>query len=448
MQDQSQSAAELRRQAEAVVGAAGGALGAKLSDDSALRLLHELQVHHVELELQDAELRLARDEVEVALEKFTDLYDFAPVGYLTLARDGTIRSVNLTGAVLLGLERSLVLRRRLDGFLPAANRLAFSRFLGEVFASRSKTTCEMTLDTGRLPPMQVLITAIATGNGEDCRAAIFDISERRELEAVVARAYTDLELRVQERTAALVEANAKLQGEIENRNRLEETLRDSQLRLRNLSAALQSLREEERKAIAREIHDELGQVLASVQMGVSLLAEQYLDHRNLVTKVKEMEGLIEGAIKSVQRISSELRPVMLDVLGLADAMDWQGQEFQRRTGISCQVNVLLLEKSVHPDIAIALYRILQESLTNVQRHSGATQVKVLLLQRPQRYSLTIQDNGRGISREEASSPSSIGLIGLRERVFLLGGRIRICGVPKQGTALLVRVPVPSQGVMA
>jgi signal transduction histidine kinase len=201
-------------------------------------------------------------------------------------------------------------------------------------------------------------------------------------------------------------------------------------------------REEERTAIAREIHDELGQVLATMQFDISWLAgELHDDQKPLAEKAEAMSGLIEKTVRKVQKISSELRPGMLDELGLADAMEWQADEFQKRTGISCEVVVELAGRAIDRNVSTALYRIYQETLTNVLRHAGATRVEGSLTEKGGRIVLVVRDNGRGITREQISDPRSIGLIGMRERASMLGGRIRICSAERKGTAIIVRIPV-------
>ncbi|MBT1072407.1 sensor histidine kinase [Pelotalea chapellei] len=400
------------------------------SQDVERRVLHELQIGQIELELQNTELRQSRDEVESVLENYTELYDFAPVGYCTLHRDGAIQRINVIGAILLGEKRSKLINLRLSQFVSDNNTAFFDEMLATAFnGQQKKAHCEVVIHPrGLRSPTTVQIVAMASATADECLVVIIDITERKRLEA-------------QTRAAELLALNSQLVQEIENRKKLEKTLLDSQKRLRNLTANLQSIREEERKAIAREIHDELGQLLASVQLGVSFLAGEYSNHQNLVAKTREMEIQIAEGIKTVQRISAELRPAMLDVLGLADALEWQSQDFQKRTAIECKINVLLLENRVHPDVATALFRIFQESLTNVQRHSQATRVEAQLVQRSRYYSLTVRDNGRGITSEEIASPQSIGLIGIRERVFIIGGSMRIFGSSEQGTALFVRAPV-------
>lgn len=413
------------------------------------RLLHELQVHQIELEMQNLELSQFRDRGEALLDNYTELYDFAPVGYCTLDRKGTFQRINMTGSSLLGDQSSGLINHDFSTFVSDADKPLFSEMLATAFnGQQKKAYCEVVLHPkGLRPPTPVKIVAMASVSGNECLAVVIDITERKRLEAEILTAQDVLELRtVQERSLALSTLNTALTKEVECRKKLEATLRNSQLRLRNLSAHLQYVREEERKAIAREVHDELGQMLAAIQLSVSLLSGEYSDHHGLNQRINDMNGLVAEAIKTVQRISSELRPVMLDVLGLADAMEWQGKEFNKRAGIACSVSILLLDTVVHPDVSIALFRLLQESLTNVQRHSGATTVEARLVERNQHFTLTVRDNGKGITADEIASPHSLGLIGQRERVIILGGRLRLCGSPGLGTVLVVRVPIKPKGV--
>jgi signal transduction histidine kinase len=225
----------------------------------------------------------------------------------------------------------------------------------------------------------------------------------------------------------------------------ERELLASRQKLRSLSFHQQRTREKERAAVSREIHDELGQVLATVQLGVSSLGEHYHDHRILIDKIAGMEQLVAGAIKTVQRISTQLRPAILDELGLAEAVEWQAAEFRTRTGIACTPDILLQETSYNKDVATAVFRICQEALTNVIRHSGATRVALLLEERHSRIVLTVADNGRGISPEQLRDSQSLGITGMRERALALGGRMRICRWRHQGTVVIVHIPVDPTG---
>lgn len=234
----------------------------------------------------------------------------------------------------------------------------------------------------------------------------------------------------------------KIMHDITERKRALEEVRDSREQLRNLSAHLQAAREEERTAIAREIHDELGQVLATLQLDISwLVGEFHEDQRPLVEKAEAMSGLIVNTVKTVQKISSDLRPIMLDELGLADAIEWQATEFQKRSGISCDFAVELESNSIDRGISTALYRIFQETLTNVLRHAGATRVEGSLTEKKGRIVLMVRDNGQGITRKQINDSLSIGLIGMQERTRMLGGKVRIRGVDQKGTAIVVQIPI-------
>ncbi|TWJ14316.1 sensor histidine kinase [Geobacter argillaceus] len=172
------------------------------------RLVHELEVHQIELEMQNEQLRQSRDDMEETLEKFTDLYDFAPVGYATIDRDGIVRAANLTGAGLLGIERSRLTGRHFSQFVAAEAHSLFSEFLGKVFARPGKESCEVTLSTKGSLPLIVQIDAMVSASGQECRIAIIDISKRRQLEEQLEILHDDLAARAAELAAANIELEA------------------------------------------------------------------------------------------------------------------------------------------------------------------------------------------------------------------------------------------------
>ena len=239
----------------------------------------------------------------------------------------------------------------------------------------------------------------------------------------------------------LAQANLVRLQEISRHKRWEETLNDSLKQQRKLASHLIAAREEERTTIAREIHDELGQMLASLQLNVSLMTLEYRDHEQLVARAKSMEQLISSSIMTVQRISSELRPVMLDLLGLADAMEWQAQEFQKKSGIPCKINIHLAEKMVDRDISTAVFRIFQEALTNIIRHAGATSVHAVIVEKKGWLTLSVRDDGRGITEKEKNNLLSFGIAGMRERAEVFDGKLKIYGSLRHGTTLYARIPL-------
>jgi signal transduction histidine kinase len=244
--------------------------------------------------------------------------------------------------------------------------------------------------------------------------------------------------------ADLHNKNVVLQREIGERKKAEESLRASQESLRALTARLQSIREEEGTRISREIHDELGQSLTGLKMDLTWLSRRLTDNKALEPKIKSMFGLIDDTIRSVRRIASRLRPEALDQLGLVAAIGWQARDFQMRTGIRCKVTLPAEALNVDQETSTGVFRIFQELLTNVARHANATKVDVCMEVAPDALLLTVQDNGRGIAQQDASSGKSLGLMGMRERALLLGGDIRIEGSRAKGTRADVRIPLANR----
>jgi PAS domain S-box-containing protein len=235
--------------------------------------------------------------------------------------------------------------------------------------------------------------------------------------------------------------------DITDRKKAEERLDASSEQLRALSASLQSAREEEAARIAHQIHDELGGILTGLKWELETLDKmlhQPADPGSLKAmedKLAVMAGLTDTTINAVRRIASELRPSILDDLGLIEAVEWQTQQFQARTGIECHCDCSLQSIPLNDRQCTALFRIVQEALTNILRHAQATRVEVAMRVVDDLLELTVSDNGRGITPAETLSKKSLGLLGMRERAHLIGGRVDITGLPGGGTTVQVRVPL-------
>jgi signal transduction histidine kinase len=241
----------------------------------------------------------------------------------------------------------------------------------------------------------------------------------------------------------LHDMNRILNAELAERALTEQRLRTSEENLRALAGHLQSVREEERIHIAREIHDELGQALTGLKFDLASFAKSFADD-SAQTRLERQQGLntaIDRIINSVRRISSGLRPEVLDEIGLAAAFEWQAREFQRRTGIRCQINIPAHFVDPDKERSTALFRILQELLTNVARHANATRVNVSLCERGAALALIVEDNGRGIREDEIDGRKSLGFLGLRERVLAFGGTIDAKGDEGKGTKVTVQIPM-------
>jgi PAS domain S-box-containing protein len=221
--------------------------------------------------------------------------------------------------------------------------------------------------------------------------------------------------------------------------------------LRELWAHMEGVREEERTGMAREIHDELGQALTAVKMDLAWVirranAEGSLGRELLAEKLGAISRMTDGIIDTVRRISADLRPGVLDDLGLVAAIEWQAQEFERRSGITCVVRTSGGDVKFDRALSTAVFRIYQEALTNVVRHAEAKHVDIAFDCSSGRVRLSVQDDGKGIEAEAVKSPSSLGLLGIRERIRRLNGSLTVSGEPGNGTLLVIEVPVPTSGV--
>jgi signal transduction histidine kinase len=236
--------------------------------------------------------------------------------------------------------------------------------------------------------------------------------------------------------------NAALTSEIKERKVAEAQLRESEVQLRALAARLISIREEERARIAREIHDELGQVLTGLKMDIMWLAKRLAGtEAQLVEKTETMRRLIDSTMHLIRRISTGLRPEILDDMGLVAAIGWQAKEFQKRMGMRCRIK--LPEDQAVPDkeLSTAVFRIFQEILTNIARHAKASSVNVQLSIADDFLKLKVADDGIGISESQIRGHGSLGLLGMQERAQLFGGEVSIRGASGRGTTVSVTIPM-------
>jgi PAS domain S-box-containing protein len=225
------------------------------------------------------------------------------------------------------------------------------------------------------------------------------------------------------------------------RRKIEQELNESREQLRALAAKLQKIREDERTKIARELHDELGQALTALKCDVAWLANKVSDDRALIDKAKDMKQNIDDTVRQIRKISTELRPGILDDLGLQAAIEWQLEEFQARSGITARFASDLNGTHIAPDVATTMFRILQETLTNVIRHAEATQVEVVIETAVSYLAMTVKDDGKGITDDEINDKKSLGILGMKERVMLLGGQLHIYGFPESGTTVNIKIPI-------
>jgi PAS domain S-box-containing protein len=219
-------------------------------------------------------------------------------------------------------------------------------------------------------------------------------------------------------------------------------LKESSRQLQALAAGLELAREEERTQIARELHDQLGQALTAMKFDLAWLTDRLgKKDADLTQKAKNVTAQMDMMVKTVRRIATELRPGMLDDLGLAASIEWQARDFEKRTGIVCDVNIPTKDLLLPRAQSVALFRIFQETLTNIQRHASAHHIEVELTAKPDTLTLQVHDDGRGIQAKEIAGLKSLGLLGMRERAKQLGGSFDIQGVPGDGTIVRVSIPI-------
>jgi len=217
----------------------------------------------------------------------------------------------------------------------------------------------------------------------------------------------------------------------------------SQEQLREFSSHIQDAKEQERLRIAREVHDEIGGLLTAIKMDLAWIKERLPKSKQMLTdKTTTIENMVDKAMTSARNLAHSLRPGYLDSFGIVAAIEMEADEFSQRTSIKVLLdhNEDEMELDLHPDVSIAMFRIFQESLTNIMKHSQASEVQVLIRNSPERIDLTIRDNGRGFSQEARAKPRSFGLRGIQERVVHFGGEVNISSAPGQGVTVAVSIP--------
>lgn len=314
---------------------------------------------------------------------------------------------------VFGWSRQDVLGQRLDVLLPARFHHVHHQHV-QHFGETGTTSRRMSAKTA--------LTGLRA-NGEEfpIEASISHFGEgEQKLYTVILR---DVTLRVQ----------------------AEEALRRSKEELRELAAGASQLHEQEQRRIARELHDELAQALTGLKMDVAWIKDNLPEPSTaMVAKLKSMEALLDSTVAATRRISSDLRPMMLDDLGLVPATEWLVHNFTERTGIPCELAIASAELDLSDSLATTVYRLLQESLTNISKHAKASRVEITLAQNEGAIALSVHDDGVGFSLQDPRKPNSYGLIGLRERVYLLRGKIHISSAPGKGTIIDINLPVTGE----
>jgi PAS domain S-box-containing protein len=400
-----------------------------MSFEEANSLIHELRVHQIELEMQNEELRRAQNDLEISRSRYADLYDFAPVGYLTLNKQGQIVDLNLTAARQLGIERGRLVNKHFQYFVFQPDKKEFLSHLNAILDKRERQIAEVRLspkDGGQFyARLESVYLEVEDGAGL-CRTNMSDVTLWKKAEQDLQNAHDELERRVDERTVALEKANEEL---------------------RQIPSRLIAVLEEERKRLASELHDSIGQTLAGVkfwvEMTLKLRDEGYgsaaLNH------LEQFVPILQRSIEETRSIYMGLRPSMLDSKGLLATLEWLRQECMKlypERHIELQAGIA--EEEVPESLKVNIFRIAQEALNNIAKHSKAEWVDISLSRNGGRIELIVSDDGVGMDWDiirQTSTATSLGLTSMRERAELTGGSFTIESTPGEGAAIRAYWPI-------
>lgn len=369
----------------------------------------------LEINADITEQKMAEQDLRESQARFTGIIDSAMDAIISIDETQRVVLFNAAAERMFGRAAAEALGQPLDRFIPVRLRAAHRAHV-RAFGSTGVTSRAMgelgdltaIRADGREFPIEASISQTELGGAKLFTVILRDTTTRKEVEEALSR---------------------------------------SEGQLRALAARLQQVREEEAIRIARELHDQLGRCLTTIKMDLTLIEQMVSGQltaetiRSIPEKTQLMMGTIDETVHVVRRISTELRPGILDDLGVAPAIEWQAKDFQRRSGVSCILSVPEEDVDVSREQSTAVFRIFQEILTNVARHSKAGKVWVHLDVQDGMLVLEVEDDGVGISPESLGHSQSLGLLGMRERAAIFGGHVEIAGIPGKGTTVVVRMPI-------
>ena len=374
---------------------------------SKMELLVELQAHQTELEMQNLELKKAQQQLEVSRNHYADLYDYAPVGYLTLDKTGDIRSINLTGASLLGEERAFLIGKPFIACFPYIDHQAFLQYLHDIFNNPSKATLDLKISDAKNRIRFIHLESKADEDNNMCRMIMSDISQLKE--AIVS----NLELLT------------------ENRRLMKELFR---------------IQEKERRTLAFELHDELGQWLTAIRAENEVILNSAENNANIIPSVQAIKNCTQKMHEVIHTMLHQLRPALLDALGLHNALlELKKQWCSHHQHIVLEFKLQGEFTKLGEQLNIIVFRLVQEGLNNICSHAEATWAQISLVYESIENSpvdylyLKIEDNGKGYDVDQPST--GLGLLGMRERVISMNGTLSIRSACSAGTEINIRLPI-------
>lgn len=381
---------------------------------SAEKLLHQLQAPRIELEMQKESLRQSQADLEESRDRYLDFYDCSPVGYLTLSDKGLIVEINLTGATMLGTDRTKLVQRSLSRSIAEEDQDRWHRHFMNALQLDAHLNCEVTLQRPDGTHLEVRLDSLRLtrdGKAPKLRLVLTDITEQEQAREELIEMAASLESQVVERTK----------------------------QLRQLSAQLTLTEERERRLLAQELHDNLGQLLAVIKIKLTSLVVGSLD-----ASIHQIVELVDNAEQSARAITLELSPPILHALGLVAALEWLADEMAKVYGIRVHFDVERAPKPLVSEIQAMLYRSVRELLINVARHAHATDADLYCRCDGNRLTLVVSDEGCGFDptglEDGWPGQGAFGLNSIRERVTNIGGKMEIDSSPGKGTSVTLTVP--------
>ncbi|MBN2038498.1 MAG: response regulator [Spirochaetes bacterium] len=382
-------------------------------------LIHELQVHQIELQMQKEELQRVQNELEKARDRITDLYDFSPAGYITVNDKGLIKEANLKIADMLGVEREFLIGKPFTRFIQKDFQDVFYKHRKLVLEMLNHSICDLKLKKKDGAEFHSRLEILVVKEGDDrpaeLRITITDISELKLAEEAILKAKDELEERVQERT----------------------------IQLRALVLTLTQTEQRERRKLAEVLHDNLQQLLVGAKWGIQL-ALQKNQNNEADLALKRTAEFIDESIKTSKSLALELAPPILYDAGLVAGVKWLSRRMEEKYGLVVDINADL---EIEPDtdgIGIMLFRIIQELLFNVSKHSGVKKAAVYISIKNGHVEIEVSDRGSGFDSATLmynSIDSGFGLFSIRERLAFLGGKITISSSPDVGTCVSILAPL-------